>query len=153
MDNTLFDYCEIQSQTRDKRIMTDLSDALEISRRELHLDSCGDWCIMGRNGWINPGARAWFLMISAKSKRAWSATKKKLSFMELLKDGDEEGHFCLARLPTLEEAAILRKVVGLRKRPELATEHAQQLSIRMKTINRLRQNRSAEQADLSCLPN
>ena len=148
MDNNLFPYCEKQSQTRDKAIIKALADALDISERTLEFDECDDWCIPGQNGRISPGASAWFLMIGADSMRHWSSIKTKLSFMELLKDGDDEGQFCLDRLPTPIEATILREVIGLKKRPALSEAHQKELSERMQAINRSKVSFASKSLDL-----
>jgi len=45
-----------------------------------------------------------------------AADKKRLSFCHLTQNGDEEGCFRLMGLPTAAQAAIIRQVLGIRKR-------------------------------------
>ena len=59
--------------------------------------------------------------------------KKKLAFMQVTQDGDTEGVFKLDRLPTEDEAALIRDVLGIRRRPNYSEE----------TLERLRQRFAA----------
>ena len=67
------------------------------------------------------------------SPRAWGEVKKKLAFMQVTQDGDTEGVFKLDRLPTEDEAALIRDVLGIRRRPNYSEE----------TLERLRQRFAA----------
>jgi len=64
------------------------------------------------------------------SPRAWGEVKKKLAFMQVTQDGDTEGVFKLDRLPTEDEAALIRDMLGIRRRPNLSAE----------TLDRMRNN-------------
>jgi hypothetical protein len=51
--------------------------------------------------------------------RQWSAVKMAMKpWTEITNDGGDEGAFFLDRLPTPDEAEIIRRYVGLRKRRE-----------------------------------
>jgi hypothetical protein len=90
-----------------------------VSKRNIEYRSLiTKWVISGRNGYIYSEEPNWFVFVTANSKRHFSSIKRKLSFMELLKDEDDKGQFCLGRMPTSDEAISLRKVVGLKKRPK-----------------------------------
>ena len=55
--------------------------------------------------------------------RQWSAAKAAMKpFTDITRDGDIEGAFFLDRLPTRDEAEIIRNYVGLRKRREDSEE-------------------------------
>jgi hypothetical protein len=56
------------------------------------------------------------------SKQAWTWVKKRLGFAELTQDGDTDGCFRLHRLPTDDDAAIIRDILGIRKRVEFSPE-------------------------------
>ena len=60
--------------------------------------------------------------------RAWTYAKKQLtSFSMVHQDGDQEGILILARMPDANEAATLRRYVGLRQTREVPPERAQKL--------------------------
>ena len=50
------------------------------------------------------------------SSRPWKNAKAKLAFCRMTQDGDLEGCLHLDRLPTAEEAVVIREVLGIRKR-------------------------------------
>ena len=63
--------------------------------------------------------KSWVEHVVCRSVRHWTATKARLSFCELLQDGDDEGCLRLIDLPTPDQAIIFRDAIGLRKRAEL----------------------------------
>ena len=76
---------------------------------------------------------AWWQLIAARrvlavigtmgrSTRHWKMIKQRLAFMTATQDGDEEGCLRLFRLPTPEEAALIREALLLRKRRTLTEE-------------------------------
>ena len=71
--------------------------------------------LMGRRGSIHHDDKLLHVAVKANSIRKFSAVKRKLSFMELVKDEKDGGSFRLKRLPTKDEAIVLRKVVGMNK--------------------------------------
>jgi hypothetical protein len=113
-----------------------LGSALKSRKTALRRDECGDWRILGRHGHIYavpiaaaPSGAGYQLMVlpEAGSARGWTAAKQVLNFARLTNDGDTEGAFILDRLPTQEEAARIRRVLGIAKRKELSPEHVQKL--------------------------
>ncbi|MEX0853889.1 MAG: hypothetical protein WD036_11495 [Bauldia sp.] len=60
--------------------------------------------------------------VTCRSARHWTATKRRLGFMTVTQDGDDEGCLRLFRLPTPEESALIRDTLGLRKRRTLTEE-------------------------------
>jgi hypothetical protein len=55
-----------------------------------------------------------------RSGRHWSATKHRLAFCTVTQDGSTEGCLRLHHLPTPDQATVIRDVLGIRKRMELA---------------------------------
>jgi hypothetical protein len=51
-----------------------------------------------------------------------------MAFAELAQDGDDEGFLFLTRLPTPDEAAILRDKLGMAKRREISGEERRRLA-------------------------
>ncbi len=63
------------------------------------------------------------IMASFKGARKWNLVKKELlEFCSLRQCGDREGVFYMAVLPTKAQAALLRRRLGVRKRPDLTDE-------------------------------
>ena len=91
-----------------------ITDALEISASRIRPGADGRSIIHGRNGHID---EAFNVFVSGRSKRHFSGIKRRLSFLNLVKDEQTNGQFSLDRTPTPEEAKTLRKAVGLKKRP------------------------------------
>ena len=57
------------------------------------------------------------------SKQGWTHCKKALmTFMKLVSDGDTEGAFTLDRLPTPEEAVLIRKYCHIRQKTHYSDE-------------------------------
>src|SRR5437868_4663109 len=116
------------SKNDEKQLLMNLLEALQASKDNLCLDSCDAWHITpsGAKGYdgacIQTDGESWYVFAMARSKRHWSSMKRKLSFMRLVNDGDDEGRFALARMPTAEEAEAVREVIGLHKRHRLSDE-------------------------------
>ena len=56
------------------------------------------------------------------SSRPWKNAKARLTFCKVTQDGDWEGCLHLDRLPTADEAVVIREVLGLRKRRHMPAE-------------------------------
>jgi hypothetical protein len=72
---------------------------------------------MGTYTWGD--GKTWVMSVRCRSPRHWTATKRRLRFWKLTQGGEDEGCLHLDRLPTLAEAIVVRKVLGLRKRAHL----------------------------------
>jgi hypothetical protein len=62
------------------------------------------------------------------SSKGWRFAKRALSFYEVTNDGDEEGMLFLDRLPTPEEADIIRDKLGIPKKREISEEERARLA-------------------------
>jgi hypothetical protein len=91
--------------------LVDLARALEISESNIKRDN-NQWVIVGRNGCLFADLEYWYLNIPVRSDRHLTSLKKQLCFMELV-----SGEFKRERLPSPQLAAIIRKIVGIKKRP------------------------------------
>jgi hypothetical protein len=113
-------------RTQQKALLT----ALGAWDRALRRDECGAWCIGGKTGSIHTWGddRSWVLFVACRSARHWTAVKDKLRFCAVTQDGDDEGCLRLHVLPTPEQAAVIRDVLGIRKRIQLAPETLDRLS-------------------------
>jgi hypothetical protein len=100
-----------------------LVSALGCREATLRRDECGDWRIEGSNGHVyavpGPGPR-FMLYVMTGSPKAWTFGKRALAFAEVINDGDEEGAFILRRLPSPDEAALIRRYCGIPKRREVS---------------------------------
>ncbi|MCP1751188.1 hypothetical protein [Bradyrhizobium elkanii] len=85
-----------------------IADALEVSRRSIR-----NGCIQGKRGKILSDGSIQLEV----SPRQLSATRTKLAFMR-----ERAGLFYLQHEPTEAEKPIIRKAVGLKKKPLLAEE-------------------------------
>jgi hypothetical protein len=113
-------YRTLTEKNADGERQRELLKALDASSRALRLDECGAWRISGKRGGIytwadRPGA-GWVILCGCRSPRAWAHTKKRLSFCQVTQDGDEGGCLRLRELPTPEQAAVIRKAIGIAKR-------------------------------------
>lgn len=96
-----------------------LRDAIKVSKTSLRLDECGAWHLKGTRGAIyGDGRSGWLIYIAGRSPRHWTEIKKRLSFLSLAQDGDEDGVLILSKPPTTAtQAAAVRKAAGLRLSP------------------------------------
>jgi hypothetical protein len=108
----------------DKAQQARLLAALDGWERALRRDECGAWCIAGKRGRIHTwgDGKTWVLSVSCHSVRAWTATKARLGFCIVTQDGDDEGCLRLSGLPSSEQAATIRDILGIRKRVAYSDE-------------------------------
>ena len=102
----------------DKEVQLTLVDALSASSLSLRRDECGAWRITGSRGHIYTwgDGDTWVMYVASGSARKWSADKRKLAFCCLTQNGEDEGCLRLMGLATAAQAAIIREVLGIRKR-------------------------------------
>ena len=116
--------------------LQNLLTALDASPRALRRDACGDHAISGKSGHIFANGTGFMIYVSTnESPRRWSNVKQRLHFCSVSQDGDDEGCLRLDRLPTPEEASIIREAIGIRKRRHLSAEERAQKAI---TLERAR---------------
>lgn len=108
-----------------------LVEALGCQPTALRRDGCGDWMISGEHGHIyavpgsldRPKDEGFQILIGCRTARQWSAVKAAFKpFTDLANDGDGGGAMFVFRLPGPEEAEVVRRYVGLRKRREDSEE-------------------------------
>lgn len=114
---------------RDRAQQLRLLPALDVSAAHLRRDDCGWWIIAGRHGAIHTWGddQTWVAYIRCRSAKHWTATKRRLSFMKVTQDGDNEGCLRLFALPTPDQAALIREVLGLKKRRQYDHETLERL--------------------------
>ncbi len=105
----------------DRRQQEHLLAALDAAPSQLRRDACGLWVIAGRRGSIQTwgDGQTWLVFVIGRSARHWTAMKRRLDFMTVTQDGDEEGCFQLLELPSPREAVLIRDALSLRKRRAL----------------------------------
>jgi hypothetical protein len=106
----------------DRAQQLSLLSALNATGRALRRDECGAWCISGERGSIHTwgDGKSWVLYVACRSARHWTSTKPRLGFCEMRLDCETEGTLRLHRLPTAEQAAVIRDVLGIEKRREIS---------------------------------
>ena len=114
-----------RDEERDDRHQQErLLTALDAAPSQLRRDECGSWIIGGQRGAIHTwgDGKTWLAYVMGRSTRHWTMTKRRLAFMTVTQDGDDEGCLRLSRLPTPEQAAVIRNALALRKRRGLTEE-------------------------------
>jgi len=106
----------------DRAYLITLCDKLDISNRRICKDSYGNAYLQGRKGFIDTDSEFWYVRISCRTPTLWKNVKKRLNFMVLWQDGDEEGALRLDRYPTEKESEIIRENVGFSRKPKLTEE-------------------------------
>jgi hypothetical protein len=102
--------------------------AIDASSRSLRRDKCDDLAVFGSLGHVYAVPEGYQLYVTTGERpRKWTSLKKKLAFCQLTQDGDDEGFLILGRLPSKEEAAIIREAVGIRKARHLSEECREKL--------------------------
>jgi hypothetical protein len=98
-----------------------LLTALRGWKRGLRRDECNARCIIGTKGHIltRGDGKSWVIYIGT----GWRSAKRRMAnFTSVSQNGDTEGCMRLDRNPNLEEAAMIRDVIALRKRPVYSEE-------------------------------
>jgi hypothetical protein len=115
-------YRDRNQERADRQQQERLLAALDAAPSQLRRDECGSWVIAGRRGAIHTwgDGKMWVAYVRCRSPQHWTFTKRRLAFMTVTQDGDEEGCLWLFRLPSPQEAVVIRDVTGLRKRVDYA---------------------------------
>ena len=121
---TGLNYRNREEEQADRRQQERLLAALDAASSQLRRDECGSWIIGGRRGAIHTwgDGKRWVVYVIGRSARHWTMIKRRLAFMTVTQNGDEEGCLRLFRLPTHEEAGLIRDALLLRKRRSLTEE-------------------------------
>jgi hypothetical protein len=111
-------YSDRDEERADRRQQQQLLAALDAAPAQLRRDECGSWIIAGRRGAVHTwgDGKTWLAYVRCRSAQHWTFTKRRLAFMTVTQDGDDEGCLRLDRLPTSQEGVVIRDVTGLRKR-------------------------------------
>jgi hypothetical protein len=115
-----------------------LMPALGCSDMTLRRDECSDWRISGKHGHVYAVPGGFMLYVNCETRTGWTYAKRALSFAKITNDGDDEGAFLLARMPSKSEADVIRRYCGIRKRMELSAESIAQLRERAKRMSETR---------------
>jgi hypothetical protein len=107
-----------ERRNRDRAQLHPLVTALHASGLAMRRDVYGSWCIVGRYGHVYTwgDGESFALYVASGSKPKWFKDRKRLSFCELTQNGEDEGCLRLKSLPTPQEAAAIRFVLGINKR-------------------------------------
>jgi hypothetical protein len=119
---------ETYAPTKQRLVLLKLAKALTSRDSALRRDECGDWRIEGSSGHVyavpgtldQPNRPGFMLYIMTGAPKAWTFAKRALAFAKVINDGDEEGAFVMRRLPSAEEAALIRRYCGIPKRREVS---------------------------------
>lgn len=142
--NTVDDFVKAKIEYNRRNIVVDttrlqeIADTLNVSKNRIGYDvEINRTTISGKNGYIhedsvNPSII--HVYVKGRTKRHWSSVKQQLSFARLLKEEDTSGLFILDTNPNEEEARIVRKLIGVSKRPTITLERKEALKSHMKSI-------------------
>jgi hypothetical protein len=115
-------------RARDRDELSTLLGVLHGAMNTLRRDACGDPTIAGSRGHICACDGTFHVYVQCQSAKAWTYAKKQLAgFADVHQDGDDEGILLLTRMPNADEAATLRRYIGLRQTREMSPERAQSL--------------------------
>jgi hypothetical protein len=141
-----------RDQAQDDRQQQErLLAALEAAPVQLRRDECGSWVIAGRRGTIQTwgDGESWLVYVRCRSRQHWTYSKRRLAFMTVTQDGDEEGCLRLFTLPTPPEAVVVRDVLGLRKRVAYAPDMLERKRASMAKAGLARGTASASSPELA----
>jgi hypothetical protein len=126
-----------------------LRDALGCRDNALRRDECSDWRINGKQGWIYAVPEGFQLVFFARNGvTEWEGegphiedylrAKRSLTFCRLAQDGTGEGIFMLDRLPTPEEAEVIRNTLAIAKKRDIGEPTEAQMAARAAFASRAR---------------
>jgi hypothetical protein len=117
-----------RGRAQDRAELVTLLTAVNGAMNSVRRDDCGDWIIAGSRGTIRACNGKYLVYIPSGSAMAWTYAKKQLaSFTTPHQDGDDEGILTLSRMPDENEAATLRRYIGLRQTRDIPPDRAQNL--------------------------
>jgi hypothetical protein len=127
--------------TMQRPALLKLVEALGCRPQALRRDEYGDWHIVGKQGWIHAVPEGFQLVYFARSGvNEWDGAgphmedyvraKRSLTFCRLSQDGTGEGIFFLGRLPTADEAEIIREIFVIFKKREVGEPSEAQIAAR-----------------------
>ena len=120
-----FTYSTMAEADADKQQLRSMLTALDAAGNQMRLDECRAWTIRGKRGYVatwGDGAR-WFIYCAPGSSRKWNNLRRDLSPLgKCTQAGDDEGIIRIDALPTPEQAVLIRKAIGLSKRPAVNPE-------------------------------
>jgi hypothetical protein len=123
MDQTTLNHLRQEDRKQLETLLSIVNGAMNA----LHRDECGDPAIIGSRGTIRACDGKLYVYIPSGSALAWTWAKKQLAaFTTVSQDGDDEGILVLSRMPDEDEAATLRKYIGLRQTRDIPPEQIQQ---------------------------
>jgi len=114
-------YRNAQDERDDKKQVNDILVALDAAATKFGRDECQAWTVRGVKGhiytWGDAGHAKWLLYVRCSSKGQWSRNRRALTaFGRCTQDGDDEGIVMFDHLPTPDEAKLIRRIAGIRKR-------------------------------------
>src|ERR1700730_18603363 len=103
--------------SRQRPRLVTLADKLCCSLIHLRRDTCDDWMLEGKFGHIYAVFDTYQILVMSQSIQGYNSCKREFSaFPDLTIDCDGEGGFMLDCDPTADEAKVIRRRVGLKKR-------------------------------------
>jgi hypothetical protein len=129
---------------RQREALFKFARALRSASTALRRDECGDPSISGARGHVHAVPGGFQLYCVCETKQAWTWAKKGMAFAKVTQDGDEEGMLFMDRLPTPDEAEIIRRYCGIRSKPDLSAEESER---RRQSGKRLANNRPPTQTE------
>lgn len=101
------------------------AQALRSASSAFRRDDCGDPHIRGRRGHVSAVPGGFQLYCICETGMAWTWAKKAMPFARLTQDDDREGMLAMSRPPSAGEAAIIRRYLAIRPKPEVSPAQAQ----------------------------
>jgi len=125
--------------TKQRGPLLNLVSVLGCRDNALRRDGCSDWRINGEQGWIYAVPEGFQLVFWARNGvNEWDGegphiedyirAKRHLVFCQLVQDGNGEGIFVLDRLPTTDEAEIIRDTLKIAKKRNTGERSEAQLA-------------------------
>lgn len=121
-----------ESKLADRKKLIELTKQLGISSGKLYKDEYGDWNIPVKGGTVgNPNKiftdGVFYYIFYSTTPMAWTYFKKKLDFLEVIQDGEDEGILKLKEAMSPEESEKIRIVLKIRKSVRLTDVQAANL--------------------------
>ena len=119
---------------RPREALLALVEALGCRDNALRRDECGERRIKGRFGHIYAAPEGFQIYFRGadefeepKSSQGWTYAKRAMAFAKVAQAGDAEGILLLDRLPTSDEAEIIRGKLQIAKKRETSDEELARL--------------------------
>jgi hypothetical protein len=118
---------DIYPPTKQRPELLKLAEIMRSRDNALRRDECGDWAIHGKKGHVYAVPEGFQFFVYDCTTKWYNMAKEKFTFATCTQDGDSEGGFIMSKIPTPEEAELVRYYCQIPKKRTMSEEELERL--------------------------